>query len=65
MLILSRKENQTIVVGEDIVITVCNLSGGRVRLGIHAPDDVNIRRGELHASQRDNHRQTERVLVTN
>ena len=47
MLVLTRKENQTIVLGDDIVITICQVAGGRVRVGLSAPAHVNIRRGEL------------------
>ena len=50
MLILTRKENQKIVISEEIVITICKVSGGRVRVGIDAPDEMNIRRGELNLS---------------
>jgi carbon storage regulator len=47
MLVLSRKVEQSIVLGGEIVISVLALEGGRVRLGISAPVDVPIRRGEL------------------
>ena len=47
MLILSRKEDETIVVGDDIRIVICRVIGGRVKIGLEAPADVRIRRGEL------------------
>ena len=47
MLVLSRKHNEQIVIGENIVITVIRVQGDKVRLGIEAPGDVNIRRSEL------------------
>ena len=47
MLILSRKEKESIQVGNDIEITICRVVGGRVKLGLRAPQDVTIRRGEL------------------
>ena len=47
MLVLSRKEDQTIFIGENIKLTVVRLQGNSVRLGIEAPHDVRILRGEL------------------
>ena len=47
MLVLSRKVGQTILVGENISIQVLQVSGGAVRLGIEAPTDIRILRGEL------------------
>lgn len=48
MLVLSRKERQTIRIGNnDVEITVLEIHGRTVRLGINAPDDVSILRGEL------------------
>lgn len=48
MLVLSRKERQTILVGDDIEITICRVSGRRVTIGLSAPQDICIRRGEMH-----------------
>jgi len=47
MLVLSRKTAQTVMVGSDIRITVVRLEGNQVRIGIEAPHDVRILRGEL------------------
>ena len=47
MLVLSRKKNQTIHIGDDIVIHVCQVKGSVASLGIEAPDDIRIIRGEL------------------
>ena len=47
MLILSRKLKESIRIGDDIVIHVLSVSGGRVKLGIEAPTDVGIVREEL------------------
>ncbi|MBI3464923.1 MAG: carbon storage regulator [Planctomycetes bacterium] len=54
MLVLSRKLDQSIVLGENIVISVLGIEGGRVRLGISAPADVPIRRAELEPHNRRN-----------
>lgn len=47
MLVLSRRESQRIRLGDSIVVTVVRVSGDRVRLGIEAPPDVLVLRGEL------------------
>jgi carbon storage regulator CsrA len=47
MLVLSRKPNEALHVGDNIVITVTRVRGDVVRLGIEAPRDVKIMRGEL------------------
>lgn len=47
MLVLSRKLNQSIVLGDNIKIEVLKISGNTVRIGVQAPDDVKILRGEL------------------
>ena len=46
MLVLSRKCNESIVIG-DITVTVTDIRGDRVKIGIEAPESVNIRRSEL------------------
>ncbi len=47
MLVLSRKKNETIEIGQNITLKVVAISGNRVRLAIDAPDSVRIYRGEL------------------
>jgi carbon storage regulator CsrA len=47
MLVLSRKINQEIVIGENIKITVLKVKGNTVRLGIDAPREIHVVRGEL------------------
>ncbi len=54
MLVLSRKESESILVGDNIRITVITASDGRARIGIDAPRDVYILRQEL---SRDSYRQ--------
>lgn len=50
MLVLSRKVNECIVISDEIVLTIIKLSGNRVTVGIEAPQEVSIRRGELTAN---------------
>ena len=54
MLVLSRKANQSIWIGDNILITVIRIEGGRVKLGIEAPADVHVDREEVRAACRAN-----------
>ncbi|HUG66499.1 MAG TPA: carbon storage regulator [Pirellulaceae bacterium] len=47
MLVLSRKENEVIIINGDIRITIVRSGRGKVKLGIQAPDEVSIMRSEL------------------
>jgi carbon storage regulator len=47
MLVLSRKHGEKIHIGDDVTITVVEVKGSQVRIGIEAPDDVAILRAEL------------------
>lgn len=49
MLILTRRVGESIIVGDDIEIKLTEIKGGQARIGIKAPDSVNIRRAELEA----------------
>ncbi|VBB09439.1 carbon storage regulator [Lucifera butyrica] len=48
MLILARKRNQSLRIGDNIKITVIGIQGDQVRLGITAPQDVQVLRQELY-----------------
>jgi len=47
-LVLSRNTNQSFYIGDDIVVTITNISGGQVKISIDAPDDVKIYREEIY-----------------
>jgi len=47
MLVLSRKKGQSIMIGHDIEITIIDVQGEQIRLGINAPRDVTIHRKEV------------------
>ena len=53
MLVLSRKLGEKIMIGDDIEITVSRIDGNRIRLGIEAPRDTPILRGEISPKQDD------------
>lgn len=61
MLVLSRKEGEKLVIGDNITIVVSRVAGNRVTLGIEAPSDVRIIRGELKAQNRAPKPQEEEV----
>jgi carbon storage regulator len=48
MLILTRKKGQSVIIGNDIVVTVISDKGGKIRLGIEAPDNVSVHREEIY-----------------
>lgn len=48
MLVLTRRPGESIVVGENIVVTVIEIKGGQVRIGIDAPRDVDVYREEIY-----------------
>jgi carbon storage regulator len=55
MLVLSRQRDQTIMIGDDIEITVVDIRGDKVRLGINAPAEVTVHRKEVYdAIKREN-----------
>lgn len=54
MLILQRKEGQSFMIGDRIVVTVQEIGQGRVRLSVDAPRDIAVLRTELVEAQREN-----------
>lgn len=54
MLVLSRRRDESIIIGDNIVITVVDVRGDKVRIGINAPTDIPIHRQEVYeAIQRE------------
>ena len=51
MLVLSRKVDETIHIGDSVQVKILAISGNRVRIGIDAPGDVQVIRGELNEWQ--------------
>ena len=61
MLVLTRKVNETVIIGDDIQITIAQILPDRVRVGIHAPENVAFHRKEVAekiASQLDDDEHT-------
>lgn len=57
MLVLSRQRDESIIIGDNIVITVVDIRGDKVRLGINAPTEIPVHRQEVYeAIQRENQR---------
>lgn len=48
MLILTRRPNESIMIGDDVVITVLGVNGNQVRLGIKAPKDIAVHRDTIY-----------------
>lgn len=48
MLVLSRKKNESIVINDEITVTVVEIRGDKVRLGIVAPKEIPVHRQEVH-----------------
>jgi carbon storage regulator len=53
MLVLSRHENEAVVIDGEIVVTILEIRGNQIRLGIEAPKNVSVWRGELVASAKE------------
>lgn len=55
MLVLSRHRDESIMIGDDVVITIVDIRGDKVRLGIKAPQEIPVHREEVYdAIKREN-----------
>ncbi len=55
MLVLSRHRDESIMIGDDVVVTIVDIRGDKVRLGIDAPTDIPVHRQEVYeAIKREN-----------
>ena len=60
MLVLSRHRDESIMIGDDVVVTIVDIRGDKVRLGIEAPQSIPVHRQEVYdAIQRENRRATQ------
>ena len=67
MLVLSRRLDETLIIGDDIKITVLGISGNQVRIGIAAPKEVSVHREEvyLRIKQETKQIETKQAAVAN
>ena len=57
MLVLSRQREESIMIGDNIVVTIVDIRGDKVRVGINAPTEIPVHRQEIYeAIQRENQR---------
>jgi carbon storage regulator len=55
MLVLSRQRDESIIIGDNIIVTIVDIRGDKVRLGIEAPTEISVHRQEVYeAIQREN-----------
>ena len=62
MLILTRKKNETLRIGDDILVTIVDVQGDQVRLGITAPRQVSILRQELYEAVKNSNTQAAQTM---
>ncbi len=61
MLVLSRQRDETIMIGDDIEVTVVDIRGDKVRLGITAPREISVHRKEVYDAIRRENREAAQV----
>src|SRR6266446_234834 len=61
MLVLSRQRDETIIIGDDIEVTVVDIRGDKVRLGINAPREISVHRKEVYDAIRRENREAAQV----
>lgn len=60
MLVLSRQRDESIIIGDNVVVTIVDVRGDKVRLGIEAPIEIPVHRQEVYeAIQRENRQASE------
>lgn len=64
MLVLSRKKNESIIINDNITVTIVEIRGDKVRLGIEAPKEIPIHRSEIHEAIQSQKSEEEVVEVT-
>jgi carbon storage regulator len=65
MLVLSRKRDESIIIGDDVVVTVVDIKGEQVKLGVSAPKMVSIHRKEVYEAIQKENQAASRVEMNN
>lgn len=63
MLILTRRIGETIVIDDDITVTVLGIKGSQIRMGINAPKDVQVHREEVYQRIQDEERKKPKLVT--
>ncbi len=61
MLVLSRQKDETIIIGDNIEVTVVDIRGDKVRLGVSAPKEISVHRKEVYEAIRRENREAAQV----
>ena len=64
MLVLSRYRDESIYIGDDIIVTVVDIRGDRVRIGVQAPHNVSVHRQEIYEAIKNSSQKPESVTAT-
>jgi carbon storage regulator len=61
MLVLSRQRDESIMIGDDVVVTIVDIRGDKVRLGITAPTEIPVHRQEVYEAIQNENLQASRI----
>jgi carbon storage regulator len=61
MLVLSRTRDESIIIGDNVVVTVVDVRGDKVKLGIEAPQDISVHRREVYEAIRRENQQAAKL----
>ena len=59
MLVTTRKENESVIINDNIEVTILEISKDRIRIGIDAPKEIKIARKEIYATELENKQASE------
>ncbi len=64
MLILTRRVGETLMIGDDVTVTVLGVKGNQVRIGVNAPRDVAVHREEIYERIKSEQRQQQQASAS-